>query len=74
MSSEETQKVRGHDFTVGPRYKVLEFIGEGAYGIVVKATDTQGDPSDNGGNGTYWHVFYSMIMIDVLTHSRHQED
>ena len=47
--TEEPQRVRGHEFAVGPRYNVLEFIGEGAYGIVVKATDNQGDPNDNLG-------------------------
>ena len=47
--TEEPQRVRGHEFAVGPRYNVLEFIGEGAYGIVVKATDKQGDPNDNLG-------------------------
>jgi len=44
---DDVQRVRGHEFAVGPRYKVLEFIGEGAYGIVVRALDAQADPSDN---------------------------
>jgi len=29
------EKVRGQSFTVGPRYKSLQYIGEGAYGMVV---------------------------------------
>ena len=49
---DDVQRVRGHEFAVGPRYRVLEFIGEGAYGIVVRAVDTQGDPSDNQGQFT----------------------
>jgi len=27
-------------FQVGPRYHTLEFLGEGAYGVVVSAMDT----------------------------------
>ena len=30
-----TELVRGHIFEVGPRYSSLQYIGEGAYGIVV---------------------------------------
>lgn len=49
--NEPPQVVRGHDFQVGPRYAVIEFVGEGAYGIVVKATDThKQDPEGNGAN------------------------
>ncbi|CAH4037203.1 mitogen-activated protein kinase 1 [Pieris rapae] len=32
--------VRGQVFEVGPRYKNLQYIGEGAYGMVVSAYDT----------------------------------
>lgn len=32
--------VRGHTFLVGPRYTNLQYIGEGAYGMVVSALDT----------------------------------
>ncbi|XP_063724679.1 mitogen-activated protein kinase 1-like [Symsagittifera roscoffensis] len=35
------EHVRGQNFQVGPRYCHLEFIGEGAYGCVAKATDTE---------------------------------
>lgn len=31
--------VRGHQFLVGPRYTSLQYIGEGAYGMVVSAYD-----------------------------------
>lgn len=30
-----TEVVRGQNFKVGPRYAGLDFIGEGAYGMVV---------------------------------------
>ena len=59
------QMVRGHPFNVGPRYRytfrlktiinnlkkrVADFIGEGAYGVVVRAQDTEGAAdSDNLG-------------------------
>lgn len=29
------ENVRGQMFTVGPRYTTLQYIGEGAYGMVV---------------------------------------
>ena len=29
------ENVRGQVFTVGPRYTQLQYIGEGAYGMVV---------------------------------------
>ena len=35
----EMQTVRGHQFIVGPRYSNLQYIGEGAYGMVVSAYD-----------------------------------
>jgi len=34
------EMVRGQEFEVGPRYMKLAFVGEGAYGMVVSATDT----------------------------------
>ncbi|KAH9417432.1 Mitogen-activated protein kinase 1 [Dermatophagoides pteronyssinus] len=34
-----TETVRGQIFEVGPRYTSLEYIGEGAYGMVVSAFD-----------------------------------
>merc|ERR1712004_311669 len=33
------ENVRGQVFTVGPRYTSLQYIGEGAYGMVVSAYD-----------------------------------
>lgn len=33
--------IRGHVFEVGPRYTNLEYIGEGAYGLVVSAYDSK---------------------------------
>jgi len=33
--------VRGQVFNVGPRYTALTYIGEGAYGMVVSATDSR---------------------------------
>ena len=35
----ELQTVRGQQFIVGPRYSNLQYIGEGAYGMVVSAYD-----------------------------------
>ena len=35
------QRVRGQPFQVAPRYINLDFIGEGAYGCVASATDTE---------------------------------
>jgi len=32
---------RGKEFKVGPRYKSIKFLGEGAYGVVVQAWDTK---------------------------------
>ena len=32
--------IQGHTFLVGPRYTGLQYIGEGAYGMVVSALDT----------------------------------
>ena len=32
-------EIRGHEFDVGENYADLEFVGEGAYGIVVRAND-----------------------------------
>ncbi|XP_015782920.1 mitogen-activated protein kinase 1 [Tetranychus urticae] len=34
------EAIRGQIFEVGPRYVDLQYIGEGAYGMVVSATDT----------------------------------
>eukprot|EP00092_Neocalanus_flemingeri_P017047 GFUD01018435.1.p1 GENE.GFUD01018435.1~~GFUD01018435.1.p1 ORF type:complete len:373 (+),score=86.30 GFUD01018435.1:62-1180(+) len=34
------QLIRGQVFNVGPRYSGLQYIGEGAYGMVVSAMDT----------------------------------
>lgn len=35
-----TEKVRGQDFEIGPRYQGLAFIGEGAYGMVCSCADS----------------------------------
>jgi len=35
----QQETVRGHTFQVGPRYHGLEYLGEGAYGVVVSAMD-----------------------------------
>lgn len=35
------ENVRGQVFTVGPRYTGLQYIGEGAYGMVVSAIDNE---------------------------------
>jgi len=35
-----TEIVRGQAFEVGPRYSSLQYIGEGAYGMVVSAVDS----------------------------------
>ena len=50
----EVQTIRGHPFVVGPRYHCIEFIGEGAYGIVIKASDNQADPANGENFGNYF--------------------
>ena len=35
------QTVRGQVFVCGPRYQGLQYIGEGAYGMVVSAFDNE---------------------------------
>ncbi|MFH4980628.1 hypothetical protein AB6A40_007337 [Gnathostoma spinigerum] len=37
----DVEEVKGQPFRVAPRYVDLHYIGEGSYGIVVSATDTQ---------------------------------
>merc|ERR1719300_1223162 len=37
----DATSVRGQQFLVGPRYSNLQYIGEGAYGMVVSAYDNQ---------------------------------
>jgi mitogen-activated protein kinase 1/3 len=37
----EKHLVRGQTFIVGPRYTGLQYIGEGAYGMVVSAYDNE---------------------------------
>ncbi|OAF71146.1 hypothetical protein A3Q56_01033 [Intoshia linei] len=39
-TSDTFENVRDHKFYVHPRYRNLNYIGEGAYGLVVSATDT----------------------------------
>lgn len=39
-SNPNAEVIRGQIFEVGPRYKDLAYIGEGAYGMVVSALDT----------------------------------
>ncbi|OQV12801.1 Mitogen-activated protein kinase 3 [Hypsibius exemplaris] len=41
LNANGIQEVRGQVFDVGPRYTNLQFIGEGAYGMVVAAYDVQ---------------------------------
>lgn len=36
-----TEMSQGKEFRVGPRYKSVKFLGEGAYGVVVQALDTK---------------------------------
>ncbi|XP_070068727.1 mitogen-activated protein kinase ERK-A isoform X4 [Drosophila takahashii] len=40
MPHPNAEVIRGQIFEVGPRYKKLAYIGEGAYGMVVSADDT----------------------------------
>lgn len=60
----EVQTIRGHPFVVGPRYHCIEFIGEGAYGIVIKASDNQADPAngENFGNSIITLINESLIL------------
>merc|ERR1719419_1229355 len=41
LAGTEVEITRGKEFKVGPRYKSLKFLGEGAYGVVVQAWDTK---------------------------------
>nr|APS85776.1 extracellular regulated MAP kinase 1 [Paracyclopina nana] len=40
LGAKNEEVVRGIPFKVGPRYHSLEFLGEGAYGVVVSAMDS----------------------------------
>jgi len=40
-SSAEKEIIGGNEFKVGPRYKCMKYLGEGAYGVVVEALDKQ---------------------------------
>lgn len=40
LAAKSEEVVRGIAFKVGPRYHSLEFLGEGAYGVVVSAIDS----------------------------------
>ncbi len=61
----EVQTIRGHPFVVGPRYHCIEFIGEGAYGIVIKASDNQADPA-NGENFGKFMITLSRRSITLI--------
>jgi len=41
MCGEVSESVRGKEFKIGPRYKSVKFLGEGAYGTVVQAWDNK---------------------------------
>jgi len=41
LQGEEVELVKGKEFWVGPRYKQLRYLGEGAYGVVAEAQDTK---------------------------------
>jgi len=56
--------IKGQPFKVGPRYNSLEYIGEGAYGIVVKATDTE-NPEDNTGKIPLYIIIYNRLIIYI---------
>ena len=62
----EVQTIRGHPFVVGPRYHCIEFIGEGAYGIVIKASDNQADPA-NGENFGKFILRKTIIFIRIFS-------
>jgi len=40
LQGREVELVKGKEFWVGPRYKELRYLGEGAYGVVAEALDT----------------------------------
>merc|ERR1719361_2266823 len=42
LCGEISEVSRGKEFKIGPRYKSVKFLGEGAYGTVVQAWDTTG--------------------------------
>ena len=66
---ETDKKVRGHPFKVGPRYKVADFIGEGAYGVVVRAQDIEANENDNLGKRLFLEILenfhYTEFFIKV---------
>jgi hypothetical protein len=59
-------EIRGHEFDVGENYADLEFVGEGAYGIVVRANDRA-----NGNRVGKTNLNPSSELINF---SRHQKD
>ena len=40
LAARTEETVRGNTFKVGPRYHTLEYLGAGAYGVVVSAIDS----------------------------------
>lgn len=66
---ENEQQVRGHPFNVGPRYRVQDFIGEGAYGIVVRAEDAEANENDNLG----YHLSLKFLKL-ILCCSGNQKN
>jgi serine/threonine protein kinase len=68
--------VRGNSFDVGARYTGLEYIGEGAYGMVCSALDTQtGEKVAIKKISPFEHQTYSqrtLREIMILVHFKHE--
>lgn len=73
---EEVETVRGQAFEVGPRYRDLAYIGEGAYGMVVSANDTvKGDKVAIKKISPFEHQTYcqrTLREIKILARFRHE--
>ncbi|KAL5278810.1 rl family protein [Megaselia abdita] len=74
--SPNAEQVRGQIFDVGPRYKTLSYIGEGAYGMVVAATDTlTGEKVAIKKISPFEHQTYcqrTLREIKILTRFKHE--
>ena len=68
--------VRGNSFDVGPRYTGLEYIGEGAYGMVCSAVDVMtGEKVAIKKISPFEHQTYSqrtLREIMILVHFKHE--
>eukprot|EP00118_Oscarella_pearsei_P017342 m.171406 g.171406 ORF g.171406 m.171406 type:complete len:130 (+) comp39053_c1_seq40:27-416(+) len=75
MAASRKEVVRGQDFDVAPRYVNLQYIGEGAYGMVVSATSFKGDRVAIKKISPFEHQTYcqrTLREIKILTRFKHE--